>query len=76
MKLAKTPLEKTLIEATSNENWNPSNKLLNEIADHTYDYADFNFIMKFVWEKLNSKTKSWRKILKVNRILINFIKIL
>jgi len=35
-KMAKNPLEKALNEATSDVNWNASNKVLQEIADHTY----------------------------------------
>jgi len=35
-KMAKNPLEKALNEATSDVNWNAPNKVLQEIADHTY----------------------------------------
>jgi hypothetical protein len=35
--MAKDDLDKLLLEATSNENWNISNTKLLQIADATYD---------------------------------------
>eukprot|EP01017_Pseudomicrothorax_dubius_P024478 TRINITY_DN2600_c0_g1_i8.p1 TRINITY_DN2600_c0_g1~~TRINITY_DN2600_c0_g1_i8.p1 ORF type:complete len:628 (+),score=214.27 TRINITY_DN2600_c0_g1_i8:200-2083(+) len=73
-KMTKTPLQKTLSEATSNENWNPSNKLLDEIAEHTYNYTDYTVIMKYLWKRLNSNQKKWRRILKALVVMDYLIK--
>ena len=35
--MAKDELERTLVEATANENWNISNTKLLQIADSTYN---------------------------------------
>jgi len=73
-KLAKNPLEKALEEATSNENWNASTKVLNEIADHTYNFTDFTQIMQHIWSRLSSQKKKWRKILKTLNLIEHLIK--
>ena len=43
---------KVLKEATSNENWSVSNTKLQLLADHTYNWEDYNIIMKHLWAKL------------------------
>lgn len=53
-----------LNEATSNENWNISNSKLQVLADHTYNWEDYNVIMKHLWAKVQSKPKEWRRIFK------------
>lgn len=73
-KLAKNPLEKALEEATSNENWNASTKVLNEIADHTYNFSDFTQIMQHIWSRLSSQKKKWRKILKTLNLIEHLVK--
>ncbi|KRX10914.1 Protein phosphatase 2C (PP2C)-like domain [Pseudocohnilembus persalinus] len=61
-----TPLERLLRDATNNDNWSTPPKILSEIADATFSYQDFNFVMKFIWERLQTqKNKSWRKTYKV-----------
>lgn len=37
MKMAKSNLEKALLEATTNENWTTDTKVLAEIAEYSYD---------------------------------------
>jgi len=37
IKMAKTGLEKALLEATTNENWTTDTKILAEIAEYSYD---------------------------------------
>jgi hypothetical protein len=44
--------KKILKESTSNENWNISNSKLQVLADHTYNWEDYNVIMKHLWTKL------------------------
>jgi uncharacterized protein YpuA (DUF1002 family) len=56
--------KKILKEATSNENWNISNSKLQILADHTFNWEDYNVIMKHLWEKVQSKPKEWRRIFK------------
>ena len=41
-----------LTEATSNENWNISNSKLQVLADHTYNWEDYNVILKHLWTKV------------------------
>ena len=53
-----------LNEATSNENWNISNSKLQVLADHTYNWEDYNVIMKHLWGKVQCKPKEWRRIFK------------
>lgn len=56
--------KKILKESTSNENWNVSNSKLQVLADHTYNWEDYNVIMKHLWAKLQSKKSDWRRIYK------------
>ncbi|CAD8167367.1 unnamed protein product [Paramecium octaurelia] len=63
-KLTKSPLEQTLSEATSNENWNTPTKLLQEVAEASYGYTSCDTIMKFIWKRLDSDNREWRRILK------------
>ena len=56
--------KKILNEATSNENWNIANSKLQVLADHTFNWDDYNVIMKHLWAKINSKPKEWRRIFK------------
>jgi epsin len=73
-KLTKTPFERLLQEATSNENWNVSTKTLREIADHSYNFNDFSTIMKHIWKRLNSQRKKWRKIIKTLTLIDYLLK--
>ena len=61
---SKAEFKKILDEATSNENWNISNSKLQVLADHTYNWEDYNIIMKHLWKKVQSKPKEWRRIFK------------
>ena len=56
--------KKILQEATSNENWNIANSKLQVLADHTFNWEDYNVIMKHLWGKLQCKPKEWRRIFK------------
>jgi len=74
-KITKSPLQAALSEATNDKNWNPSPKVLLEIADRTYNLNDFIEIMKTLWKKLTGeKKKKWRKILKILNLIDYLIK--
>jgi epsin len=53
-----------LKESTSCDNWNISNSKLQVLADHTYNWDDYNVIMKHLWAKVGCKPKDWRRIFK------------
>jgi epsin len=61
---SKPEFQKILKEACSNENWNIANTKLQVLADHTYNWDDYNIIMKYLWAKTQSKPKEWRRIFK------------
>lgn len=60
----KSEINSILTESTNNDNWNISNTKLQILADHTYDFNEYNVIMKHLWSKLSLKAKDWRKIFK------------
>jgi len=61
-KFFKSPLENILHEATSNENWNVSTLVMDQIAEHSNQYKDYLVIMKHLWKRLDQNKKKWRKI--------------
>ena len=63
-KFKKSEYKAILKEATSNENWNISNSKLQVLADHTYNWDDYQVIMKHLWSKVQSKPKEWKRIFK------------
>ena len=70
----KSEIVKILSEATNNDNWNISNSKLQVLADHTYEWNDYNTIMKHLWSKLSLKPKEWRKIFKALHALEYLLK--
>jgi epsin len=58
-----------LYQCTSNENTFAPASMLMEIAEFTNAYDDFTTIFKFTWERLNSKCKEWRRIVKAVTLL-------
>lgn len=63
--MAKDDLEKLLVEATANENWNISNTKMLQISDATYDMGQQSRVMDYLFNKLQaSKPFEWRRILK------------
>jgi epsin len=60
----RTEVQKILNEATNSDNWNIANSKLQVLADHSYDWNDYNIIMKHLWGKLSLKPKAWRNIFK------------
>jgi hypothetical protein len=63
-----------LKESTSSDNWNISNSKLQVIADHTYNWDDYNIIMKHLWDKVGSKPKDWRRIFKALNVMDYLVK--
>mmetsp|Transcript_48364 Transcript_48364/g.95451 ORF Transcript_48364/g.95451 Transcript_48364/m.95451 type:complete len:270 (-) Transcript_48364:150-959(-) len=60
-----SPLEKNLSEATQNTNWGCPTSVLMEIARQTYDFQEYQAIMKHCWEAVNEKNPTkWRRIYK------------
>ena len=70
----KVEYKKILTEATSNENWNIANSKLQVLADHTYNWEDYNVIMKHLWAKLACKPKEWRRIFKAMSVMDYLVK--
>ena len=68
----KSPLERTLYDATSNENWSAPNKILQEIADSSYNYQELRVITTYIMEVINQR-KNWRRIMKVIKYRTNFL---
>jgi hypothetical protein len=73
-RIVKTPLERSVLEACSDENWGVATSSLHEIAEKTFNYDDRLAIMKLVWELLKSPNKEWRRIYKVLSLIENMVK--
>eukprot|EP00916_Digyalum_oweni_P024299 GHVL01040154.1.p1 GENE.GHVL01040154.1~~GHVL01040154.1.p1 ORF type:complete len:264 (+),score=53.41 GHVL01040154.1:128-919(+) len=66
----KTPLEKALADATSNENWGCSTSKMAEIAEQSYNSFDAKQIMKALWSNLDQTNKRhWRRVTKTLALL-------
>ena len=63
-----------LMESTSKDPWNISNTKLQLLADHTYNWEDYQVIMKHLWEKLTLKPKEWRRIAKAIHVMDYLVK--
>ena len=70
--LRKTELEIMLEEATNTDNWNVPNSKLQQIAEHSHDWNEYNVIMKHLWEILNLKPKENVQIFKA-LVLMEFL---
>lgn len=69
-----TPLEKSLREATSNQNWGCPNSVLYELAVSCGSYSDRQKILKHCWERMESKEDKWRRVLKTLTLLDYLVK--
>lgn len=67
-------IERTLNEATSNENWGVSNTTLTKIAEASFNYDDGEAIMRHVWRTISSDPKEWRRIYKTLTLLEHLLK--
>lgn len=73
-RIVKTPLERSILEACSDENWGSANSALHDIAEKTFNHEDRQTIMKTIWELLKSPGKEWRRIYKVLNLIEIFLK--
>ncbi|KAJ1648197.1 hypothetical protein LPJ64_000458 [Coemansia asiatica] len=64
-----TPMQMKVREATSNDPGGPSGALMNEIAQATYNQADFLDVMSMLDKRLNDKGKNWRHVFKALTVL-------
>lgn len=70
----KTPLQKKVEEATSNQNWGVPNSQLQEIAEATAHDEDAHYIIEEIWKGLQEKKcKFWRRIFKSLTLLESII---
>lgn len=60
-------MEKLLLEATTEDNWQTPTTVLHGLADAAYNYDQWQKISSFIWDKLKT-SKKWKKILKVSTI--------
>ncbi|OMJ79439.1 hypothetical protein SteCoe_20541 [Stentor coeruleus] len=56
-KIVKSPLERSVLKACSDENWDSFNTLLHKIAEKTFNQEERQTIMKMLWELLKSPAK-------------------
>ena len=73
-KITKSPLERQVAEACSDENWGVQNTLLREIAEKTYNPEDRQKIMKATWEYLKAPPKEWRRLYKTLNLVEFLVK--
>ena len=73
-RIVKTPLERSILEACSDENWGSANTVLHEISEKTFSHEDRQVIMKLLWELLKSPAKEWRRLYKVLNLIDHLIK--
>jgi len=68
-KVLKSRLQNILHQATSNEDWNVSIMVMDQIVEHSNNYKDYLVIMKHLWKRLNLYKDRWRKIQKCLNII-------
>ena len=73
-RIVKSPLERSVLEVCSDENWGSANTALHEISEKTFNHEDRQVIMKLIWELLKSPAKEWRRLYKVLNLLDHLIK--
>ncbi|CDW83750.1 UNKNOWN [Stylonychia lemnae] len=64
---SKSDIEKILIEATGNENWNIANSKLQMLADAAHQHDNYQRIMDHLKGKLECPAFEWRRVLKVSK---------
>eukprot|EP00307_Rebecca_sp_RCC1486_P005746 CAMPEP_0119422212 /NCGR_PEP_ID=MMETSP1335-20130426/27684_1 /TAXON_ID=259385 /ORGANISM="Chrysoculter rhomboideus, Strain RCC1486" /LENGTH=77 /DNA_ID=CAMNT_0007447655 /DNA_START=21 /DNA_END=251 /DNA_ORIENTATION=+ len=68
-KIAGTEMDRKIAEATSNKPWGASTTMLQEIAQATFDFSQFQEIMAAVWRRINESGKNWRQVYKALSLL-------
>ncbi|CCG84446.1 protein of unknown function [Taphrina deformans PYCC 5710] len=70
-----TEMEAKVREATNNEPWGASSTQLNEIADGTHSFSQFNEIMPMIYKRFTEKSaEEWRQIYKALQLLEYLVK--
>ncbi|KAI8056772.1 ENTH-domain-containing protein, partial [Syncephalis plumigaleata] len=68
-----TEMEAKVRKATNNDPWGASSTLMQEIAQGTYNYQQFNEIMPFIYRRFREKEPhEWRQIYK-SLVLLEFL---
>lgn len=62
--LTTSSIEKKVREATRDDGWKPSERVLMEIADATHSYKHLPIIMNIIWKRLNDHNRNWKKLYK------------
>ena len=73
-RIVKSPLERSVYDACSDENWGSSNSVLHEISEKTFNHEDRQIILKCIWDLLKSPPKEWRRLYKVLNLIEHLLK--
>lgn len=73
-KIVKTPLERLVHDACTDENWGVPNTSLHQISEKTFNHEERSIIMRNIWELLSSPAKEWRRLYKVLNLLDHLLK--
>lgn len=62
----KTPVERLVCEATTNDNWGAPTTLLHQISEKTFAAGGEEqvLIVHFMWEALKAPGREWRRLYK------------
>ncbi|CAI9762831.1 unnamed protein product [Fraxinus pennsylvanica] len=63
------PVERKVLDATSNEPWGPHGSLLADIAQASRNYHEYLMIMAVIWKRINDTGKNWRHVYKALTVL-------
>ncbi|CAI9777025.1 unnamed protein product [Fraxinus pennsylvanica] len=63
------PIERKVLDATSNEPWGPHGSLLFDIAQASKNYHEYQMIMAVIWKRINDTGKNWRHVFKALTVL-------
>ena len=72
--IVKSPLERSVYEACTDQNWVSSNYVLHEISEKTFNHEDWQIILNCICDLLKSTPKEWRRLYKVLNLIENILK--
>ncbi|XP_022878835.1 clathrin interactor EPSIN 3-like isoform X2 [Olea europaea var. sylvestris] len=58
------PIERKVLDATSNEPWGPHGSHLADIAQASRNYHEYQMLMAVIWKRINDTGKNWRHVYK------------
>ena len=73
-RIVKSPLERSVYDVCSDENWGSSNSILHEISEKTFNHEERQIILKCIWDLLKSPAKEWRRLYKVLNLIDHLLK--